>query len=81
MADGTQESAPKRTRSRRSAPVKTGVTVVYIQERESKNFMRYEEEVENGSDPIVGSYFYISKSLFERLGKPEALEMVLKPTD
>jgi hypothetical protein len=83
MADVSPSTspAPRSRRSRNRAPVKNGVTVVYLQERESKNFMRYEEEVENGKEAIVGSYFYISKALFDRLGKPEAIEMQLKPTE
>ena len=69
------------SRTRKSSPVRNGVTVIYLQERESKNFIRYEEEVENGKDAIVGSYFYISKTLFEKMGKPDAMEMTLKPTE
>jgi len=85
MAEGaTQQSggsSSSRSRSRRSSAVKSGVTVVYLQERESKNFMRFEEEVENGKDPIVGSYFYIGKKLFDKLGKPDAIEVQIKPTE
>jgi hypothetical protein len=81
MADAPASSTPRPRRSRSRAPVKTGVTVVYLQERESKNFMRFEEEVENGKDPIVGSYFYIGKPLFDRLGKPDAIEVQIKPTE
>jgi hypothetical protein len=56
----------------------TGVTAVFVQEKETKNSVRYEEEVENGKEPIVGTYFYIKKSLFEKLGSPEAIEVTVK---
>jgi hypothetical protein len=87
MADGAASSSGSgsgstRTRSRsRQSAVKNGVTVIYLSERESKNFMRFEEEVENGKDPIVGSYFYIGKKLFDKLGKPDAIEVQIKPTE
>jgi len=81
MPQPAASSGSGSTSRRKSSPVRNGVTVIYLQERESKNFIRYEEEVENGKDAIVGSYFYISKTLFEKLGKPDAMEMTLKPTE
>lgn len=56
----------------------TGVTATFVQEKSTKNSVRYEEETENGKDPVIGTYFYIKKSLFEKLGEPEAIDVTVK---
>lgn len=76
MADAQASSAPRRSRSK--ANVRNGVTAIFVQEKETKNSVRFEEEVDNGKEPVIGMYFYIKKSLHERLGKPDALEISVK---
>jgi hypothetical protein len=53
------------------------VTATFVQEKSTKNSVRYEEEVENGKTAKIGTYFYIKKELFTKLGEPEAIEVTV----
>ncbi|WP_166792812.1 hypothetical protein [Methylacidiphilum caldifontis] len=48
------------------------ITVTLKQERETKNTMRFQEQVEDGQTPAIGQ-LYLQKSTYHQLGQPTVI--------
>jgi len=55
--------------------------IVYMQkERETKNFVRYEEVVADDAEPVLGKQ-YIAKVALDILGNPKTLKITIESED
>jgi hypothetical protein len=58
------------------ATTRKSVTVTFAKEKETKNTVRFAEQVKDGEDALVG-VLYVQKGTAGVLGNPETLTMTL----